>query len=62
MQNSEYDLLEKTAENKSIVNLDLIVEKWIAFFWEKTRSKNEKHEFQRCIHQKDVFNWRRNCI
>lgn len=46
MQNSEYDLLEKTAENKSIVNLDLIVEKWIAFFWEKTRSKNEKHEFE----------------
>lgn len=45
-QNSEYDLLEKTAENKSVVNLDLVVEKWIAFFWEKTRSKNEKHEFE----------------
>jgi len=45
-QRSEYDLLEKTAENKSVVNLDIIVEKWIAFFWEKTRSKNEKHEFE----------------
>lgn len=38
---SDYDLLEKSPEDKSIVNLDLIVEKWITYMWETTKSKSD---------------------
>ena len=29
--------------NKTIIDLDLIVEKWISYMWEKTKSRNQKN-------------------
>lgn len=38
---------ENSAADKSIVDLDLIVEKFIQYMWEKTKSKSEKkYEFE----------------
>jgi hypothetical protein len=45
------------AENKAIVDLDLVVEKWIMWMWEKTKTKQaSKYEFE----DMDVIvNWSR---
>ena len=42
--------------DKVVVDLDLIVEKWISHMWEKTRTKNTKHELDDL---QIVVNWRR---
>lgn len=46
-QTGNCELLEKSPEDKAIVDLDLVVEKWITYMWEKTKSKADaKHEFE----------------
>ena len=42
--------------DKVVVDLDLIVEKWISHMWEKTRTKNTKYELDDL---QIVVNWRR---
>ena len=37
---------ETYGSDKVVVDLDLIVEKWIGYMWEKTKSKNAKCEFE----------------
>ena len=45
-------------ENKAIVDLDVIVEKWIMYMWEKTKTKQEKIRFE--FEDMDVVvNWAR---
>ncbi len=64
-QTGDCELLEKSNEDKAIVNLDAVVEKWITYMWEKTKSKadsrhdfdelNVKIDWKRCdITQKDA--------
>lgn len=56
-QKSEYDLLEKVPDTKSILDLDLIVEKWINYMWEKTKSKSDaKYDFEEL---NIVIDWKR---
>lgn len=46
-QTGDCELLEKSPEDKKIVDLDVVVEKWITYMWEKTKSKADaKHEFE----------------
>ena len=51
-------MLASAASEKNIMNLDLIVEKWISYMWEKTKSKSD-HKYGDFEEINVLIDWKR---